>query len=254
MNDGEDLTPIASRTRETEDKTPKGWTLLWDFLRDKPVIGLFLTMAYFLIRPLRFTDEALSEDWKNKMSPPRFLLESYVLFLAMNLVTPFGTLWGDSKLTAIQKAFEEGMQLTLIMLAGFAACFVAHLILNQGRMSFIHGFFLYCYIQGFAWIVGGICLIALYVATGKSMKAEWAPPFIAFTGGIQNRAVVLSLVVFLLAIAMVGCVLASVIRAYRPRWYRFLGAYLAFNFSLAALCYMFGYCAGRISAWLLPTG
>ncbi len=209
-------------------------------------------MAYFLIRPLRFTDEAVREDWKNKMSPPRFLLQSYLLLLVAILASPFGALSGDSLLTPIQKAFEECMQVTSISLAFFAGCFVAHLILNQARMRFIRAFYLFCYLQGFLWILGGIILIALCVAVGKYMKVGWDLPFITFSDEIhRRRAGVVSLIALLLVVAMDGYVWASVVRAYRPRWYRFVVAFLAFLFSTAVVSYMLGHCVGYISARLL---
>ena len=252
MNNGEDLTSPASETRETGDKTLKGWALLWDFLTDKPLIGLFVTMVHFVIRPLRFTDEALREDWKNKMSPPRFLLES-TLLLAVILATPLGALFGNSTLTPIQKAFEGGMQVASISLASFAGCFFAHLILNQPRMSFIRGFFLFCYLQGFLWIIYGILVIGLYVVGGKYMNVGQEPPFITFTDEIHQRHVeVFAIIAILLMVVVVGYLWASVVRAYRPRWYRFLGAILAFFFSSWALIAVLGFCAGYISGRLAP--
>jgi hypothetical protein len=230
----------------------KGWALLWDFLKEKPLIGLFVTMAHFLIRPLRFTDETVREDWKNKMSPPRFLVESYVLLLVVILASPFGTLSGESNLATIPKAFEECMDVTCVLLAFFAGCFVAHLILNQARMSFIRAFFLFCYLQGFLWIIVAFFLIALSVVAGKYMNVDWNPPFITFTDeSHQRRAAVVVIIALSLEAAVVGYVWSSIIRAYRPRWYRFLGAFLAFFLSTAAFSYVLGYCVGYISARLL---
>ena len=145
------------------------------------------------------------------------------------------------------------MEVTSISLASFAGCFFAHLVLKQPRMSFIRGFYLFCYLQGFIWICYSVFVIGLYVVGGKYMNVHQEPPFITFTDEIHKRQVIVfSIISSLLMFVIIGYVWTSVVRAYRPRCYRFLGAVLTFFFSSWAFCYVLGYCAGYISGRLAP--
>jgi hypothetical protein len=249
MKNRSDSPRIAPQRAKAKAKEPEGWALLWEFLREKPIIGLFLTLGYFLVRPLRFTDEVVREDWEHKMPPPRFILESYVLLVAVTLVTPFGSLLIESEMTAFQKGFEQCLQVTSILFAFFVASLVAHWVVNRGRLPFIRAFFLFCYLQGFLWVVCVFILIALSLVAGKYTITE--SPAFGMTFEHENRARVLSIIAALLELTMFGYVFASVVRAYRPQWYRLVAALMVYFVSTAVFAGAFGFCTGYISARFL---
>src|SRR5436309_3106232 len=121
--------------------SPKGWAVLGEFLRKVPVVDVFLTVGHFAVRPLKFTDEVLREDWTNKAKPPWFLIQTVLLGYAFRLVTPWRFIDEQaSSYTDAQKHFELATELASMMLAFFAAAFVVHLILGRSRIPFVSAF------------------------------------------------------------------------------------------------------------------
>ena len=91
-----------SLVHNAADSASRGWALIWDFLRDKPIIGSLFTAAFFFRHPKQITRDAIAERWGNHLKPPRFLIESYAVCLCILPVTPFkdlisGSVIGDNR-------------------------------------------------------------------------------------------------------------------------------------------------------------
>jgi hypothetical protein len=216
-------------TSDTPVDNQKGWALLKSFLRDKPIVDALWTTAYFALHPLRFTDEVIAEDWTNKAKPPRFLIETLLLSLALLLLTPFSALYEPNPAqSALQQDFLKAARVVIFCIAFFAACGPAHLILGARRLPFIRALYLFCYVQGaslfFAYLVGSTILLI----QGQSPSSA----------GLLVGSIVL---LFLGAVALVW-VLLPIRRAYDAPWYKILLAaaaglpvYLAVAIGLARL-------------------
>lgn len=186
---------------------PRGWSLVWDFLRDKPIVAVVTTATLFLIHPKDFTDEVLAENWAGKAKPPRFLLESFLLCTVLAYVIPFD-LWKHPELrTDLQKAFAILGDMTSYTIAFFASSGLAHLVLGRRKLPFVIAFFLFCYIQGSS-------STAAYVVV--AIASLYEPP----DASILSLLLAILMIIFSLVVTVLGAV--SVHRAYKPTPARFI--------------------------------
>jgi hypothetical protein len=222
-------------TEQPKSETPQGWNLLWDFLRDKPIIDVFVTSGYFFLKPLKFTGEVIREDWTHKAKPPRFLVETYLLALVLILVTPWRILDEfDGSLTNTQKAFLTGAGAVGFFCSFFAASFIAHCILGRQRLPFIRAFFLFCYIQGTQLILAHVIVGLVWLLHGESPS--------------QGALLFTALLEFILFLISIIYVIVPVARAYSPRWYRLVFSGVVALVVFIAINLGFSYVAEVISA------
>ncbi len=184
----------------------KGWAIVWDFLRTKPLFDASVTTVYFFLHPLKFTDEVVQGDWSMKAKPPWFLVETFILACVLRLVTPWQIIdEAPSTYTSAQKQFYEATDLTSSVIAFFAASFIIHSILGRSRIPFVSAFFVFCYINGTTLFASHLIVALSWLVTGSQPSSI----FLLWSGIIEIT----------LALAFLYYFLAPVIHLYHPRWY-----------------------------------
>lgn len=213
---------------------PKGWDLLKSSLRDMPIVDAIWTIGYFFAHPLKFTDEVLAENWKNKAKPLRFLIETQLLSLALLLITPWRLLFEQSpEQSTIQHGFIQVADTVGFCIGFFAACAVAHPILGSKRIPFIRAFYLFCYIQGAQVLFAHLAVSTVWLIHGE------APTRAGFIGGL-----IAELLFFAISIPYS---LVPVRRAYGSPWYRIVLASLSALLVCLVVALAFSELAGAIA-------
>jgi hypothetical protein len=131
----------------------KGWGLVLDFFREKPLIGALFTAASIFHRPMDFIAEVAKEDWSGKTKPVDYFFQSYLTWVAAICLTP------------MRSEFNGRYALrSLFLLFGLIAAFgVAHRILGWQKTKPVHSVFVLCYIHGTQFLLAGIVPAAYWV-------------------------------------------------------------------------------------------
>ena len=222
---------------DSVESAKKGWALIWDYLRDKPIIGSLFTAALFFWSPKQITDDAIAERWKNKLKPPRFLIESYLICMCILAVTPFkdiiaGDFVGDTK-----RHFMQFANVIAYACSVFGGAMVLHFTLNKKHRSAVQAFFAFCYLQG---------------ATLLLQYTSVLPPLLIFgMTPTKSLAIALAVTGIPVTIAIFIYTVIVVAELYRPKWYRLILGLLAGFTALVVMLFCFT-CLSRGIATRLP--
>ncbi len=195
----------------TADSAQKGWALIWDYLKDKPIIGSLFTAALFFRHPKQTTNDAIAEHWKNKLTPPRFLIKSFLICLGIWAVTPVKdllSLLGDTR-----RHFLQFADVIAYACSVFGGAMALHFTLNRKHCSAIHAFFAFCYLQGSTILLINISVLLIFFIFGVT----------------PTNSMAIASFVILPSVEIASCIYVVIVvdELYRPKWYSLILGLLA---------------------------